>query len=156
MDVAHLGDPGVLEGLLSRGAALRLVGEQLGDQVLCLVGNVVPAWVREGELPDSHLLHDVLIAGPVEGGHAGQDDVQDDTARPDVALLIVLLVEDLGGYVIGGSKLLIEGLFGVEAQGGTEIDDLDLIEILVLLQKNVLRLKISIFRFKVLKDMISR
>jgi hypothetical protein len=124
----------VLEGLFGRRALLGIVGKKLGNQALCLIRNVVPARVREGELAHSNLLHDLLIARPIEGWHTREDDIEDDTARPDITLLVVLLVEDLGGNVVGGAQLLIEGLVCVKAKRCAKIDDLDLIEIFVLLQ----------------------
>lgn len=133
---------------------LDFVGEELCDQVLGLVGNVIPARIREGELADSYLLHDVLVTRPVEGWHAGQNDVEDDTARPDVTFLIVALVQDLRGDVVGCTKLLIEPLIWVEAEGCAKINDLNLIEILVLLQKDVLGLQVSKITHQGSKDML--
>ena len=132
------------KGFLSGGALVGVVGQQLGDQALGFVGDGVPAGVGERELAHADLLHDLLIAGAIEWWHARQDDVQDDTARPDVTLLVVLLIEDLGGDVVGRAELLIKGFVGVELEGGAEIDYLDLIEVFVLLQKNILGLQITI------------
>ena len=136
-------DPGVLQGHLGRGALVHVVGQQLRDQVLRLVRHRRPAGVRERELPDAHLLHDLLVALPVEGGHPRQDDVQDHAARPDVALLVVLLVEDLGGDVVGRAELLVEGLGLVVDERSAEVNNLDLVEVLVLLEQDVLGLEVS-------------
>ena len=122
---------------------LRLVGKELGDEVLSLIGNVIPTRVREGEFSNSNLLHDVLVAGAIEGRHTRQDDVEDDTARPDVTFLVVLLVEDLRSNIVRSTELLIESLVSVEAEGGSEIDNLNLIEVFVLFKQDILRLQIS-------------
>lgn len=148
-DGAHLGDPGVLQDELGRGALLGVEREQLRDQVLGLLGDLRPARVREGELTHPHLLHDLLVARTVEGRHPRQDDVEDHAARPDVALLVVLLVQNLGCDVVRGAEFLVEGLVGVVLEGGTEVNDLDLIEVLVLLQKDILGLQVSIGRRKI-------
>ena len=81
---------------------------------------------------------------PVEGWHTGEEDVGDDTAGPDVALGVVVLVENLWGDVVRGSELLVELLGWVVDEGGTEIDDFDLVKLLVLLKKDVLWLEVSI------------
>ncbi len=57
--------------------------------------------------------------------------------------MVVVLVQNLGGDVVRSSKLLIEVTVGVIDQGGTEINDLDLIEFFVGLEQDVLRLEIS-------------
>ena len=79
----------------------------------------------------------------VEGRLTGEEDVSDDTGGPDIALFVVIFVEDLGSDVVGGSELLVEVTVGVVDERGTEVDDLDLIELLILLKKNVLGLQIT-------------
>ena len=81
---------------------------------------------------------------PVEGWHTGEEDVGDDTAGPDVALGVVVLVENLWGDVVRSSELLVELLGRVVDEGSTEIDDFDLVKLLVLLKKDVLWLEVSI------------
>ena len=80
------------------------------DEVLSLVRNVGPTWIRECKLSNPDLLHDLLVTLPVERRHSRKNDVEDDSAGPDVALLIVLLVEHFWCNIIGGSKFFIEGL----------------------------------------------
>jgi hypothetical protein len=133
----------VLEDLLSGGSVLLLVGEELLDEVLSLVGDVLPGLVVEVEGALTDLAHDLLVGLSVEGRLSGKKDVGDDTAGPDIALGVVVLVEDLRGDVVGGSELLVKGTGRVEDEGSTEIDDLDLIELLVLLEEDVLGLQVS-------------
>lgn len=139
---AHLDDPGVLEGVRGRRSLVGVVGEESGDQVLALLGDVGPGGVGERELSNSDLLHDLLVAGAVEGGHSGEDDVEHDSARPDVALLVVLLVEDLGSDVVGGAEFFVERLGGIIYQRRSKVYNLYLIKILVLLQENIFRLQV--------------
>ena len=91
----------------------------------------------------TNLLHDVLIRLTIERRHTGQEDVCDDTCGPDITFLIIILVQNFRRNIIGCSELLVEVTVGVIDERGTEIDDLDLIEFLVLLKKNVLGLKIT-------------
>ncbi len=57
--------------------------------------------------------------------------------------MVVVLVQNLGSNVVRSSKLLVKVTVGVIDEGGTEIDDLDLIEFFVGLEQDVLRLEIS-------------
>ena len=58
--------------------------------------------------------------------------------------MIIVLVKDLGCNVIGCAELLVKVTVGVEDEGGTEVNDLDLIELLVLLKQDILGLKITV------------
>ena len=71
-------------------------------------------------------------------------DICNDTAGPDIALRAVVLGKDFWGNVVRSSKFLIELLVLVEDEGGTEIDDLDLIEFLILLEQDIFWLQISV------------
>jgi len=137
-------NPGVVKSKLGVWTLILILGEELSDEVLGLVRNRVPDGVAEGELANLDLLHDLLIRGAIEGRDTGQHDVRDDTARPDVALGAVALGEDLGGDVIRRTELLREHLLLVVDKGGTEVDDLDLVELLVLLKQDVLGLQVSV------------
>jgi hypothetical protein len=57
-----------------------VLGEELGNKVLTIVGDVVPDRVREAELAELDFLHDFLIRRTIEGRDTGQNDVGDDTA----------------------------------------------------------------------------
>ena len=82
----------------------------------------------------AHLLHDILVRLAVEGRHAREQDVGDDTTGPDIALLVVVLVENFRGDVVGRAEFLVKVAVGVVYERGAEVNDLDLIELLVLLQ----------------------
>jgi len=115
----------------------------LGDEIFTLLGYVVPDGVGEGELADLDFLHDLLIGRTVEGRHTREDDVGDDTARPNIALGSVVLGQNLGGDVVRSTQLLIENRILTEGNRGTEVDDLNLIKLLVLLEQDIFRLKIT-------------
>ena len=85
-----------------------------------------------------------MVALSVEGWHTGDSDVKDNSARPDIAFLVVSLVQNLRSDVVRSSKLFVQVLVGIKGEGGSEVNNLDLIEIFVLFEENVLRLEISI------------
>ena len=144
LDGGELNDPWVLQGSLGTWAVLLLVGEELGDEVLAVVRDVVPDFVIEGEASSAHFLHDLLIALTIERWHAGEKDVADDSAGPDIAFGSVVLVQNFWGNVVWSTKLLIKLLVGVVHEGGSEVNNLDLVKLLVLLKKDVLGFEISI------------
>ena len=135
--------PGVLECDISRRSVFFIVGEELADEVLGLVRDVLPDFVLEVELSLSDLLHDVLIALTIEWWLSREEDISDDTARPDIVLVVVVLVENFWGNVVWGSELLIKVLAWVIDKRGTKINDLDGIELLVSFKQNVFGFKVS-------------
>jgi len=143
LQVCKFGDPWVFEGIFSGGSLLRVVGEKGSNETLAVLRDGLPDTILERECSFTNLLHDILIRLSVERGLTGKNDIGDDTGGPDIALFVVALVEDLGGDVVRGSEFLIKVTVGIVDEGSTEINDLDLIELLVLLEENVLGLKIA-------------
>ena len=130
----------MVKGLLSGRTLIRAVSKETSDKALGVLRDGLPDAIFERELALSNLLHDILVGMTVEGRHSREENVGNDTTGPNVTLFVVVLVENLRGDVVRSSKLLVEITVGVVNKGGTEIDDLNLIKILVLLEKNVLRL----------------
>ena len=133
----------MLKGLLSGWALLGVVGQQGADEAFAVLRDGLPDAVIKVELALAHLFHDILVGLSIEGRHAGEKNIRDHTRGPDVALMVVVLVEDLRSDVIGSTELLVEVTVGVVHQGGTEIDDLDLVELFVLLKQDILRLQVA-------------
>ena len=73
----------------------------------------MPDAVIEVERALAHLLHDILVGLPIERGHSREKNICDDTTGPNVALLVVVFVEDLGGDVVRRAELLVEVTVGV-------------------------------------------
>jgi hypothetical protein len=141
---AKLNQPGVGESLLGGGSLGSLVGQKLGDEVLAVIRDRGPGLVVKVKGTLADFTHNFLVGLAVERRLAGEEDVSDDTAGPDVALGVVVLVKNLRGDVVGGSELLVEGAGGIVDEGGTEVNDLELVELLVLLEEDVLGLEISV------------
>lgn len=140
------GNPIDRKDLLGRGTGLLILGQHLGDGELGLSGDTTPLGGVElvGTLAD--LLQDFSIGVAVEGRIAAKHDVCDDTQRPDIALLSVLALKNLGGDVVGGTGLGAVQLSFLERFGETEINELDLVEHGVGFlggQKEILRLQIT-------------
>ena len=140
LESCQLGDPWVLESLFGRWALLRVVGEKRADEALAILRDGLPDAVVEAELSFTDLLHDILVGLSVERRHTRKQDVCDDTTGPDIALFVVVLVENFGGNVVRCAELFVKVSVGVVDERGAEINNLNLIELLVLLEQNVLRL----------------
>ena len=58
--------------------------------------------------------------------------------------MVVVFVDHFRGNVVGRAQLLFKVSLGVVDKRSTEIDDFDLVELFVLLEKNVLGLEIAV------------
>lgn len=85
-----------------------------------------------------------MVGGAIEWWDTRQDDVGDNTAGPDVALGSIILGKHFRSDVIWSSELFVEFLSFLKHERGSEINNLDLVEFLVRLKKNVLRFKIPV------------
>ena len=128
----------MLQSLLSAGSLFRAVGEEQADEGLRVLADVLPDAFLEGELTLANFLHNLLVRLAVEGRHARKQNVSDDTCGPNVTLVVVVLVEHLRSNVVRCAQLLVEVAVRVIDQRGAEVDDLDLVELLVLFEKDVL------------------
>lgn len=117
-----------------------IVSQHLRDEVLSIVGDALPVVAGKAYLACTNGLHDVVVSSAREWRGTAQKDVADNTERPDVALGAVILVKDFRGDVVGSTKFLIKLLVGVVNKRSSEVDDLNLVELLVGLKQNVLRL----------------
>ena len=97
----------MLEASLSGGALLLIVGQKRLHEV---DGDWGESFAFVVNLSRAYGLHDVVVSLSTEWGRSAQQDIHDDTDGPDVALVSVLLVEDLRGNIVRGSELLVEFL----------------------------------------------
>ncbi len=94
-------EPGVLEALRGGDSLLDVEGEHFIDEVFGVGRDFVELGDAEGVDACLDLLHDLLVVLRVEGGDAGEHDVEDDSERPHVALFVVAFADDFGGDVVG-------------------------------------------------------
>lgn len=134
----------MLKRVCGRRALITRVGEQGGDKVLAILRDRRPDTVVEVVRALADLLHDVLVGLAVERWLARQKNVCDDATGPDVALLVVVLVEDFRCDIVRRAKLLVEVAVGIVDEGRAEINDLDLVVLLVLLEQDILRFQIAV------------
>ena len=70
----------------------------------------MPFWLIQGVFALQHCLDDVLVTCAVERRVAAEENVEDYTATPQIAHVIVAFLQHFWGYVIRCSVLLIHFL----------------------------------------------
>ena len=83
----------------------------------------MPLGLVQGVLPQEDSLDNLLVSLAVEGRVATQENVQNDATAPQVALMIVALLEDLGRDIVRRSELLTHHLTAFERSCRAEVDD---------------------------------
>lgn len=118
--------------------------QKFRNQVFCLVTAFVKrlSIQRVNSFFDAHQYGSHILT--VEGRSTTEKNVEKDPASPVVNLLSVFTRYDLRSKVHGGPFRLIFILFLFENLGNTKINELDTLNIVLFLQKNVLRFKIPV------------
>ena len=104
--VCHLLDPRMVKRINGADSLVRVIGQQFANQVFGFVGDVGPLWFANIILASEHCLNDLFITASIEGRVATKQDVEDDSATPQVTLLVVILLQHFWCNVVRGSKLL--------------------------------------------------
>lgn len=94
-DAVHCGsEPGMLEGHFCCGTSSRIESKHGGYQIFGFFGDVIPMWRGKSELAEEHLRFDLRLGLTSERRDTAcvestEEDVEDHTAAPDIALLSV-------------------------------------------------------------------
>jgi len=94
-------EPLVLKALGGRNSFGRVLGEHLAEQVFGLLTVDVPIGGVESQLLLEHVFENFLVGIALEGRVAAQENEQNDSERPHVALSAVVAAQNLGSYVVG-------------------------------------------------------
>ena len=94
-------DPPVVEGFVGLVAVLDLPRPELLDEIFDVVRSRFEGRVFEVELARGHSLEDLHVVLAVEGRSSADENVEDHSERPVVALLGVVAFEHLWGDVEG-------------------------------------------------------
>lgn len=142
--MAVLLNPRVLHRLLGGGALLGVVSQQLGNEIFGVRADGGPNGGLEVKFTGANGGHDLGVGAAIKWRDAGQNDISHDTEGPDVALLAVVVVQHLGRNVVGSTDSLLLLLAGLKLHGSTEVNNLDLVELLGGLKQDILGLEISV------------
>ena len=81
----------------------------------------------EADIAEGNVVKNLLVVLPVERRVTAQQDVHDDATGPDIAFLIVFLLQDLGCYVEGGPHPGIHVFIRLKSAREPEVYNFDLI-----------------------------
>lgn len=128
----------MLESLRCGVPLLGRFGEHFGDEILALLRHVIEGGEVEVEFALFHGLDYFIAIGSVKRGMATQENVEDNSDGPNVALVIILAQEHLWSNVVGSTLDCMH--FLLEEFGDPEVGDL---EDSLLVEEDVLGLEIS-------------
>ena len=161
LDFGH-GHPLVTKDLISKDSSI-LISDHFSNDIDCLLGLVLPLDRGEVKLSLLDSLQNLLVTLSIEGRIAAEQNIEDDSSTPDIALFIVVSSQDfrgdvkwssglglengscfsLLGVIIGGD--VIEGLVGlIESSTETKVNDLKSKGILLGNHDEILRLEIPV------------
>ena len=103
----------------------------------------MPFWLVECVLALEHGFNNFFVGLAIEWRVAAEQDVEDDTAAPKIALLVVALAEDLRRNVVGRPVLLGHLLARDEGSGRAEVDNSNACLISRPVEKQVFRLQVA-------------
>mmetsp|Transcript_38605 Transcript_38605/g.109175 ORF Transcript_38605/g.109175 Transcript_38605/m.109175 type:complete len:298 (-) Transcript_38605:885-1778(-) len=95
--------PLMLQDLVRSCAPAGVLNKHLLDTILCMLRNFRPGVRGEVQPALQDRVKDLLLRVAPEGGHATEEDVQDDSAAPDVGLLAVMPPQNLGSHIISAA-----------------------------------------------------
>ena len=104
----------------------------------------MPFWLVECIFTQQDSFDDFLVGLTIERRVAAEQDVKNDTTAPQVALLIVALLEDLRCDVVRRPILLDHLLTGSVGSGSAEVDNGNACLIPGPIQEKVLRLQVPV------------
>lgn len=116
--------PVVLEDRVGSRAHARVLGQHLADAFLGGLRDGGPGVGRQVQVALEDGVKDLLLRLPPKGRHAGQEDVEDHAARPDVRLRPVRPAQDLRRDVVGRTDNVGEYLAGLVKDGQPEVGGL--------------------------------
>ena len=142
--ISVLAEPLHVQDTLKVSSLVSVLVQQSGANILSSLTDALPR--MEGEVGGvlDGLSGDLLVVLVVEGEHAGEEQVGDDTEGPVVDLLAVRLLEkDLGRDIRERAEGIQAGLVGANNLGETEIHNLKRSLVRVVSHQDVLRLEIA-------------
>ena len=121
-------ESGVLQGLLGVQPVDGVFNQEFGDKILSFLRHPLSRVLLKLELPLLNILQNLFLIFSVEWRRPAQDDEGDDPDGPDVALFIVLIIQDLrcdvvwlGELVKGGEIVLFQPVFSFSSSSRTSL-----------------------------------
>ena len=150
--------PGVLQSLLGRRPLVFIHAHKFAEEILGALTDVLEVSMAHFDIASAYFGQNACVFIAVEGRTAHEHDVEDDTCGPDIALVIVVVVEleDFRCDVVRGTASLGQMLARLKLRRESEIDQLEAFLDVIFFQKDqVLRLDVpmhDILRVQVAQD----
>mmetsp|Transcript_4468 Transcript_4468/g.15422 ORF Transcript_4468/g.15422 Transcript_4468/m.15422 type:complete len:204 (-) Transcript_4468:389-1000(-) len=134
----------MIQRILRRDSLLRILYQHFSDQILRAGGNLAPGILLQIVLTFQNHIKDAVLRGGPKRRHPGQQNVQNNTARPHVRGFTVRSSQNFRRDVIRGTDDFVKHLIFVEKRGQTKVDGANLRVVIFRLQHEILRLQISV------------
>uniref|UniRef100_A0A7S3HXY7 Uncharacterized protein n=1 Tax=Favella ehrenbergii TaxID=182087 RepID=A0A7S3HXY7_9SPIT len=141
-----LGDPGIGKGILRCDAFDRVSIQQLFQETFCFFADVLPLFFSElpGTVKVLHFFQDLFVT-TTKGRHSAEQNVENDSDTPHVALLVVIAEEhfwrDVVRRAVELSHLVVSFLIVMRC---AEVDYLERDIVRFELNQNILRLQVTV------------
>lgn len=137
-------EPRVLQGITGGDSLLRIFLKHQVNKFFDFLGNIVPYFAVHGVLPLGDVAQDFTLSQPVERGPSTNENVEDHSDGPDVALVGVPSREHLGSYIVTGALHFVHSGFVVlHTARGHEVHQTD-VQRVVVFENQVFWLDISV------------
>ena len=150
--------PRVLQGFLGCRPLVFIHAHKFAEEILGALTDLLEVTMAHFDIASAYLGQYAGVFIAVEGRAAHEHDVEDDTCGPDIALVIVVVVEleDFRCDVVRGTASLSQVLARLELRREAKIDQLEAFLNIIFFQKDqVLRLDVpmhDILRVQVAQD----
>ena len=138
-----LGQPRVVVRFLSRESLISLFVKKLVDQVFGLGRDCIPNGVAVVVAATEYVVDDFFVCFAAKRRLSRKHDEEDDSHRPVVALGRVASLQHLRGDIVRCSVWSIHDFVLAHLFGETEVDQLDVRVVVLIIEQEVLRLDIS-------------
>mmetsp|Transcript_12886 Transcript_12886/g.32497 ORF Transcript_12886/g.32497 Transcript_12886/m.32497 type:complete len:251 (+) Transcript_12886:771-1523(+) len=114
----------MVQGLLGSVAVARVHLQEPSNQVLSVLGDVLPIGCIERKVPQAHLRKDLGVGFSKERRVAAEQNVHDDSDAPQITELIVLSSKHLRCNIIWSTCLCRQHLISLELAREAKVNDL--------------------------------
>lgn len=117
------------------------------NEVYSLVADSQPLLIIDPKLTSFDFFDYLIVIGPIERWVAAQQNIENNANTPEITLLVVFVIQNLRGNVIGSSELLVHFLMRVKVARGTKVNYCNFWVLLIPAHKNVFRFQVPVDNF---------
>ena len=118
-------DPRMIQRVNCGNALLWISFQKTRNKIFCFFTNIGPFWFIKREFAEQHCLNNFLICLAVKWRVAAQQDVENHSTAPQVALMVIRFLEDFWCDIVWCSILLMHLFAWYERSCRAEVDNCD-------------------------------